>query len=120
MATAQLIAVLHKMPPPDTTIRRRVGYIAVEEDDHRTEDEADEAPAAESVQSEGWHALTSSFAASGALTLIAYFFPAIFSIPLFGTYLARQWLWTFTPSLAYVGQGWLFIDSRPHRKPDSS
>ncbi|KAJ7126931.1 oligopeptide transporter [Mycena epipterygia] len=104
-ATAQLIAVLHKMPPPDTTIRRRVGYIAVEEDDHRTEDEVDEAPVAESVQSEGWHALTSSFAASGALTLIAYFFPAIFSIPLFGTYLARQWLWTFTPSLAYVGQG---------------
>ncbi|KAJ7707644.1 OPT oligopeptide transporter protein-domain-containing protein [Mycena rosella] len=106
-ATAQLIAVLHKMPPPDTSVRRRVGYIAVEEEDTDlpTEDPTDEGSASESVQSEGWHALTSSFAASGTLTLIAYFFPAIFSIPLFGTYLARQWLWTFTPSLAYVGQG---------------
>ncbi|KAJ7455393.1 OPT oligopeptide transporter protein-domain-containing protein [Mycena galericulata] len=107
-ATAQLIAVLHKMPPPDTTIRQRAGYIAVDEEDtevQATEDEADETPASESVQSEGWQALTSSFAASGMLTLIAYFFPAIFTIPLFGTYLARQWLWTFTPSLAYVGQG---------------
>ncbi|KAJ6576544.1 OPT oligopeptide transporter protein-domain-containing protein [Mycena vulgaris] len=108
-ATAQLIAVLHKMPPPDTSIRRRVGYIAVEEEDTdirgTEEDPVDEALAPESVQSEGWHALTSSFAASGALTLFAYFFPAIFSIPLFGTYLAKQWLWTFTPSLAYVGQG---------------
>lgn len=31
----------------------------------------------------------------------------IFSIPLFGTYLAREWLWTFSPSLSYVGQGTL-------------
>ncbi|KAJ6494880.1 OPT oligopeptide transporter protein-domain-containing protein [Mycena vitilis] len=108
-ATAQLIAVLHKLPPPDTTVRQRVGYIAVEEEDtdvHRTEDEdIEEVAAPQNVQSEGWHALTSSFVASGALTLFAYFFPAIFSVPLFGTYLAREWLWTFTPSLAYVGQG---------------
>ncbi|KAJ7170743.1 OPT oligopeptide transporter protein-domain-containing protein [Mycena crocata] len=114
-ATAQLIAVLHNMPPPDTTIRRRVGYIAVEEEDTNisgTSDEVEEQHllgadqlGPESVQSAGWHDLAMSFAASGALTLIAYFFPAIFSIPLFGTYLARQWLWTFTPSLAYVGQG---------------
>ncbi|KAK7678572.1 hypothetical protein QCA50_018444 [Cerrena zonata] len=39
------------------------------------------------------------------MTLAAYFFPVIFSLPLFGRYLARQWLWTFTPSLSYVGQG---------------
>ncbi|KAK7033176.1 OPT oligopeptide transporter protein-domain-containing protein [Favolaschia claudopus] len=107
-ATAQLIAVLHKMPPPDTSIRRRVGYIAIEDEETDTpppQYEVQEAPASESVQTQGWHALASSFAASGALTLFAYFFPAIFSIPLFGTYLAREWLWTFTPSLAYVGQG---------------
>lgn len=36
---------------------------------------------------------------------MAYFYPVIFSIPLFGTYLAKHWLWTFTPSLSYVGQG---------------
>lgn len=38
---------------------------------------------------------------------LAYFFPVLFSIPLFGNYLAREWLWYFTPSLSYVGQGWL-------------
>lgn len=40
--------------------------------------------------------------------LAAYFFPVIFAVPLFGTYLASQWLWTFTPSLSYVGQGTLY------------
>jgi len=95
------------MPPPDT-MRRRVGYIAIEDEEpdvRRTEEQVDETPASESVQSGVWHALVSSFAASGVLTFFAYFFPAVFSIPLFGTYLAREWLWTFTPSLAYVGQG---------------
>ena len=37
--------------------------------------------------------------------LAAYFFPIVFSVPLFGKYLAREWLWSFTPSLSYVGQG---------------
>jgi hypothetical protein len=40
-----------------------------------------------------------------SLQILAYFFPVVFSIPLFGTYLAREWLWSFTPSLSYVGQG---------------
>jgi len=39
------------------------------------------------------------------LQLLAYFFPVVFAIPLFGAYLAREWLWYFTPSLSYVGQG---------------
>ncbi|KAJ6513194.1 OPT oligopeptide transporter protein-domain-containing protein [Mycena sanguinolenta] len=107
-ATAQLIAVLHKQPPPDTAVRRRVGYIAIEDEetnDHGTEDEDQNVPDPESIQSHGWQALTTSFAASGTLTFFSYFFPAIFSIPLFGPYLAQEWLWTFTPSLAYVGQG---------------
>jgi hypothetical protein len=38
---------------------------------------------------------------------MAYFFPVIFALPLFGNYLAQQWLWTFTPSLSYIGQGML-------------
>ncbi len=29
----------------------------------------------------------------------------MFTVPLFGTYLASEWLWTFTPSLSYIGQG---------------
>ena len=37
--------------------------------------------------------------------VIAFFFPVVFAIPLFGMYLAREWMWYFTPSLSYVGQG---------------
>jgi hypothetical protein len=36
---------------------------------------------------------------------MSYFFPVVFAIPLFGNHLATQWLWTFTPSLSYIGQG---------------
>ena len=71
---------------------------------------------------ETWGALIWSFAASGAMTvsintrrlscaqltgvqLAAYFFPVVFAVPLFGNYLASDWLWTFTPSLSYIGQG---------------
>jgi hypothetical protein len=37
--------------------------------------------------------------------LAAYFFPVIFAVPIFGNYLAHDWLWSFTPSLSYIGQG---------------
>ncbi|EGN98787.1 hypothetical protein SERLA73DRAFT_160452 [Serpula lacrymans var. lacrymans S7.3] len=115
-ATAQLISVLHRLPPPDTSLRRRNGYTEVDTEDisegtllndslnpeesiDRVEDER------EVVTQEGWSDLVYSFLASGAMTLAAYFFPIVFSIPLFGKYLAREWLWSFTPSLSYVGQG---------------
>ncbi|KIJ66877.1 hypothetical protein HYDPIDRAFT_85633, partial [Hydnomerulius pinastri MD-312] len=117
-ATAQLISVLHQLPPPDTSIRRRSGYRAldaedatdpfadeVETVDHHNADEPEEHDEREVVQQEGWMDLIYSFLASGAMTLAAYFFPVIFSVPLFGRYLAREWLWSFTPSLSYVGQG---------------
>ena len=73
------------------------------------------------MQETGWQALLWSFVTSGLMTvsqhanhsspylittqLAAYFFPVIFAIPLFGNYLAKEWLWSFTPSLSYVGQG---------------
>jgi hypothetical protein len=41
--------------------------------------------------------------------LSAYFFPVLFAIPLFGGYLAKQWLWYFTPSLSYIGQGAMLL-----------
>lgn len=34
-----------------------------------------------------------------------YFFPVLRSLPIFGRDAAHTWLWTFNPSLAYVGQG---------------
>ncbi|KAI0706755.1 OPT oligopeptide transporter [Cerioporus squamosus] len=125
-ATGQLISVLHEMPPPDTTLRHRPAYnaLATDEEDENiaymgpspltptpTPLETDalhvpDAPEVEVVaEKEGWSALTWSFAASGAMTLAAYFFPVVFTIPLFGTYLASNWLWWFTPSLSYIGQG---------------
>ncbi|PPR00882.1 hypothetical protein CVT24_000367, partial [Panaeolus cyanescens] len=117
-ATAQLISVLHQLPPPDTSVRRRGGYRHIEdEEDLPDEDEEvladtptlheNEQQIAERdvVEHQGWHDLLWSFAASGLLTLSAYFYPVIFTIPLFGNYLAKEWLWYFTPSLSYVGQG---------------
>lgn len=118
-ATGQLISVLHQLPPPDTSLRQRRGYnvlaSADNEDDEITSYPAQETDAlhisrlgmdaTEVAAVEGWNALSWSFAASGAMTLLAYFFPAVFTIPLFGTYLASEWMWTFTPSLSYVGQG---------------
>ncbi|RDX44005.1 oligopeptide transporter [Lentinus brumalis] len=121
-ATGQLISVLHNMPPPDT-LRHRPVYnaLATDEDDGnaaepltptptpretdalRTPDDPDVEVVVE--EKEGWSALTWSFAASGVMTLAAYFFPVVFTIPLFGTYLASNWLWWFTPSLSYIGQG---------------
>lgn len=45
------------------------------------------------------------FVASGLFTLATYFFPVLRNLPIFGTVAAQTWLWTFNPSLAYVGQG---------------
>ncbi|KIK63019.1 hypothetical protein GYMLUDRAFT_41321 [Collybiopsis luxurians FD-317 M1] len=116
-ATAQLISVLHKLPPPDTSVRRRNGYQQIEDqeagDDEDTLHSQETRPAEETtplrdpeiVPSAGWHELVWSFFASALLTLAAYFFPVIFAIPIFGNYLAREWLWSFTPSFSYVGQG---------------
>ncbi|KAF9003994.1 oligonucleotide transporter [Cyathus striatus] len=116
-ATAQLISVLHKLPPPDTTVRHRRGYQQLEEEDpHRiSTDVVSDIPTVDHeqlddsdpgvVEHEGWHSLAYSFIASGMLTLASYFFPVIFAVPLFGQYLAKEWLWYFTPSLSYIGQG---------------
>lgn len=45
------------------------------------------------------------FFISGLFTLATYFFPAIRDLPIFGPTAAATWLWTFNPSLAYIGQG---------------
>ncbi|KAH7919509.1 OPT superfamily oligopeptide transporter [Leucogyrophana mollusca] len=118
-ATAQLISVLHQLPPPDTTLRHRTGYRQVDTEDlvdptaiaEETEHDDENIDGSEThderdvVQKQGWWDLVWSFVASGVMTLAAYFFPVVFSIPLFGRYLAQSWLWSFTPSLSYVGQG---------------
>ncbi|KAG9013964.1 hypothetical protein FRB94_004344 [Tulasnella sp. JGI-2019a] len=113
-ATAQLISVMHGEAAPGKegvpSLRRR-GTRGEEYSrlDSHPDDEGTtaESPAKRDGKSAsgGWLLLAVSFLASGALTLSAYFFPVLFSIPLFGRYLAREWLWSFSPSLSYVGQG---------------
>ncbi|KAG8984932.1 hypothetical protein FRB90_005045, partial [Tulasnella sp. 427] len=114
-ATAQLISVMHRQPPPKidgaSSLRRRPvpqGYtqLAAEENAQpiAQEDQVPEDDVPVELEN-GWALLGWSFLSSGALTLLAYFFPILFSIPLFGRRLARKWLWTFSPSLSYVGQG---------------
>lgn len=54
--------------------------------------------------------LSRALAASAGLTLLAYFFPVIYALPIFDALspyhnLAARWGWWFTPSLSYVGQG---------------
>ncbi|KAL0574739.1 OPT superfamily [Marasmius crinis-equi] len=111
-ATAQLISVLHDLPPSDARLR----YQRIDSEDavdtaplsHATE-ATDATPllraSVGSVKVAGWRELLWSFFVSAVLTLIAYFFPVVYAIPLFGNYLAHNWLWSFTPSLSYVGQG---------------
>ncbi|CCO31732.1 Putative oligopeptide transporter YGL114W [Rhizoctonia solani AG-1 IB] len=121
-ATAQLISVLNEkqegpqdeersyISPSGSSVTRRRGYQALpaEEPGIPGQDSADdeEQDLGERYDiAESWKILGSSFAASALLTLSAYFFPVVFNIPLFGVYLAREWLWYFSPSFSYVGQG---------------
>ncbi|ORX39095.1 OPT oligopeptide transporter protein-domain-containing protein [Kockovaella imperatae] len=120
-ATAQLIALLHKIPPPSQSLKpsggtyKRLPRSSAETDeessresDARAKNHQDE----QAMGGSGWRALGWSFAASGAMTVLSFLFPVLFSIPIFdifsipfGTSLAAGWLWYFTPSLSYVGQG---------------
>jgi len=78
-ATAHLISVLHQLPPPETSVRRREGYHQADEEEH-SRDIAAETPVVEEtheedetereiVEHEGWHDLLWSFAVSGFLTV---------------------------------------------------
>lgn len=76
-ATAHLISVLHKLPPPEGTLRSRTGYEPIDDEEH-VADETDHEPSEddalivaeqEMVQETGWHALLWSFASSGLMTV---------------------------------------------------
>ncbi|KAG8759591.1 hypothetical protein FRC12_009722, partial [Ceratobasidium sp. 428] len=132
-ATAQLISVLHEKPDviedaeqtgdySGSRITRRRGYAALPNAEPTTitsaqtqSNQASDTIGNEDVDvgdypyqydvAQSYRILGISFAASSLLTLSSYFFPVVFNIPLFGVYLAREWLWYFSPSLSYVGQG---------------
>ncbi|SJX62979.1 related to Iron transport protein 1 [Sporisorium reilianum f. sp. reilianum] len=123
-ATAQLIGVLHNKPlirqqDPNGVARR--GHSddaeAAEEDDERTallsrhhasNDTADEQ--SDSIDSsQGWKALAWSFSGSAGFTVLSYYVPVLYAMPLFDVIpphnLASMWGFWFTPSLNYIGQG---------------
>ncbi|ELU41033.1 oligopeptide transporter [Rhizoctonia solani AG-1 IA] len=106
-ATAQLISVLHEtqegtqdeertyISQSGSRVTRRRGYEALpaEEPDVSDQDSVDDGEQNQLENydiAQSWKILGSSFAASALLTVI---------------YLAREWLWYFSPSFSYVGQG---------------
>lgn len=49
--------------------------------------------------------LTKTFIVAAFYTVLSYFVPIISSLPIFGSYLSKTYLWNFQPSPAYIGQG---------------
>lgn len=111
-STAVLISVLHgktglvKDEAP-TTHHDSSGYHRVREN-HDGVTIADVEEGSE-LQKQQWAAnvriLLTCFLVSGLYTFATYFFPILRELPIFGVTAASTWLWTFNPSLAYVGQG---------------
>ncbi|KAK7398752.1 OPT superfamily [Neonectria punicea] len=118
-STAVLISVLHgqqsskeeldaaakggfaSLVPQDASLHGpSAGQVAADEERPESQDE--------SPGNAGWASnmrlLLMCFAGSGLSTLLTYFFPILRNLPVFGS-VAATWLWTFNPSLAYVGQG---------------
>ncbi|KLT46468.1 OPT superfamily oligopeptide transporter [Cutaneotrichosporon oleaginosum] len=114
-ATAQLIALLHRAPPIQGISAAAVTTPAGGRYERiRTSMDGDDEPDkdGDAISGAGWRALGWSFAASGTITVLSFMFPVTFALPIFdilslpfGTSLAANWMWWFTPSLSYIGQG---------------
>lgn len=57
------------------------------------------------LYSQNINLLLITFGISAVYTVFSYFVPQIKSIPVFGSYLSKHYLWNFQPSPAYFGQG---------------
>ncbi|KAF7890941.1 uncharacterized protein EAF01_010750 [Botrytis porri] len=115
-ATALMIGVLHGTEttaarPPISTSEDLDGTDGINERESRNYTDESVADVEEVSKAEGssWKSkvklLVISFGISGLYTLGTYFFPILRKLPIFGTAIAQNWLWTLNPSLAYVGQG---------------
>ncbi|KAI8870303.1 OPT superfamily oligopeptide transporter [Ramicandelaber brevisporus] len=126
-ATAQLISVLHRVPDPtlaeeveerrlQQSLRRRnvPGNKADDDEEEERalngEDSSESTPAIESAAAADaswtskWIGMLVSFVLSGVYTILAYFYPVISTLKIFGN-VAYKWQWWLTPSLSYAGQG---------------
>ncbi|CCK70905.1 uncharacterized protein KNAG_0F02400 [Huiozyma naganishii CBS 8797] len=70
-----------------------------EENEHGVPDETD------SVYSENIVILLKTFSMASLYTVASYFLPILTALPIFGSYLSKNYLWNFQPSPAYIGQG---------------
>ncbi|TGO26501.1 hypothetical protein BPAE_0058g00190 [Botrytis paeoniae] len=115
-ATALMIGVLHGKEttaggPPISNSEDLDGIDGINERESRNYTDESVADVEEVSKAEGssWKSkvklLVISFGISGLYTLGTYFFPILRKLPIFGTAIAQNWLWTLNPSLAYVGQG---------------
>ncbi|KAJ8293778.1 putative oligopeptide transporter [Rhodotorula toruloides] len=122
-ATAQVIGVLHNRPlisavdenGQDGGLRRRrralesMEDLAAEELEEELLGRQGGKPAVEQVvDRKAWTALMTSFAVSSVYTLLSLALPFIYAIPVFDIFVTRaahDWLWWFTPSFSYIGQG---------------
>ncbi|GAA6040286.1 hypothetical protein JCM8097_009401 [Rhodosporidiobolus ruineniae] len=60
------------------------------------------------VDRKAWYGLMGSFAVSAGYTLLSQAVPVIYAIPAFDALVPRaahDWLWWFSPSFSYIGQG---------------
>ncbi|KAH9820144.1 putative oligopeptide transporter [Melampsora americana] len=120
IATAQVLSVLHDLPAPNLRKRSKksrdnptIEYIPLPTNVDEMEDQEalsktnlDDSEMRKSKLSQ-WKSLTISFTISITYTLLSLAFPVLYAIPIFDVFgpMAHTWLWWFTPSFAFVGQG---------------
>lgn len=112
-------------PPPVSNSPSNVALASLSHDHHSTNDSLQQERQQEQhISEESWslklHALIISFSLSSAYTLLSYFFPIIYTLPLFNwlsfnTIDFMGWEWYFTPSLSYVGQGIIMVRNQRGR-----
>ncbi|KAG0149202.1 hypothetical protein CROQUDRAFT_40290 [Cronartium quercuum f. sp. fusiforme G11] len=123
-ATAQILSVLHDLPPPTqrSTSRERGALFLPHDSSTReyiplpggVDQEPNphfkrilQTPDMDHFKISQWRSLNISFGISILFTLASLAFPVLYAIPVFDIFgpVAHTWLWWFTPSLAFVGQG---------------
>lgn len=101
--------MLHKLPPPDTSVRQRKGYRQLDPEEDTTvtnetlgvptienDEEPEDTSIRDTVQHDGWRSLSWSFAASGFMTVRSHLFHLYHLFELTGLQKARRLLF---PSL---------------------
>jgi OPT family oligopeptide transporter len=110
-ATALMITVLHGKPGKVVDSAARENATPSEEEPLTNsadvdfhDNEVDEYSGRDDWQSK-IRALVGSFSVSAVYTVLSYFVPILRDLPILGSKLAKDWLWTFNPSPGYIGQG---------------